>query len=654
MFKKIIRFLVISSTIGKSIVFAIPASTHNQHHHYDNKNTQFITTTQHQLQNAPCSSMQEKIYCYSSDTGMIDVLDISTQISKDKKGVGLSWTSIGPLPLSSVTSITSSSPSSSSLFIMGSNDRHDDERKKVVTSNNTSSMMTEYNVKSNTWKLIVDNIPIQSGTIYLKNKNDDLDLGHSSIVGPNSNKIFILEGRHLLPTNHSINNKSSVAIPTAAIFQLEYKNRARVPSSSLTTWNTQQQRPPVLSASTLSNDGLLYFVGGFILDMDDNYYPADMTNIQLFDMSTSTWESKRATVLGSTVLTPRWQHTLTPVPNESNYLVLYGGRMFDKNDHDNETLVSFPCLDYFYALNTVTMEWQLIGQHDPKYDRSNTAVNNNTNPRYGHSAVFVDQRLFVLSGYDTNNKKIPLNDSKVFRSSINSSSSFIEFVDELKETQNSVKTMAMGEFPQSTTEQDISRSKPRMIHQLLLPRQYQDSSSNDNNNTTPAIIVGCIVAITVLIGIVTLFVFQWKKKRNQAKIRRLFNTPHTADDGDVDGFTAEHKHLFFKNDHPRHHPCNDGVKSRTLSYAQIMQPPHTYTYEDYYERRPSLQYMYGIEKPDGHLHNDESGYAYDINDNSNSTSSGRSSIDNEEESNVTLASKNIVLQPVKPDGSFTP
>ena len=138
--------------------------------------------------------------------------------------------------------------------------------------------------------------------------------------------------------------------------------------------------------------------------------------------------------------------------------------------------------------------------------------------------------------------------------------------------------------------------------------------------------------MAIFTGVSTLLIFQWRKKKSSKNLQ-FSNTPHTVDNGDIDGFIAERKHLFSKFNHPHDHYHNNGKCFPTQ--AQIIQPPHTP--ENDHERRISVANMYGVEKPDGHFHQGSG---------RNSNFTIDSSSDDEDQEIPKVA-----LQRVKPDGS---
>ncbi|KAI9364288.1 hypothetical protein BD770DRAFT_439959 [Pilaira anomala] len=151
------------------------------------------------------------------------------------------------------------------------------------------------------------------------------------------------------------------------------------------TWTTLSQLEPpnrywvALSATYHPKTQKIFYIGGcFYTDEHPNFcISRNMSYVTTFNTITNTWSKEYVPGNGPT---ERHNHTATLLPNGDDIL-LYGG-----TDHDGKVM-----LDYCFTLNVPNMSWKL---------HNLSAPNNNFGPRSQHSAVLVNNSLFILFGYN--------------------------------------------------------------------------------------------------------------------------------------------------------------------------------------------------------------------------------------------------------------
>ncbi|KAI8148828.1 hypothetical protein BJV82DRAFT_589800 [Fennellomyces sp. T-0311] len=225
-----------------------------------------------------------------------------------------------------------------------------------------------YNATAKEWAANIDN------------RNRILVDSHSAVTGPN-NVIYISGGRSSKMFN---NQQGEMQFPgymmTFNIATLRRSSEADLlPSPSpLTRLNHR---------GVLSKDGrTIFYIGGLypLAPTNENrtdysYAHVNMSSILTFDTVNAKWGERNATGLEPSA---RVDHTLSIKPSTGE-LILYGGR-----DPDDWLARD----DYFYILNTDTMEW------------SNRTIGVSGNAksagrRFAHSAVLVgDKSLFIIWG----------------------------------------------------------------------------------------------------------------------------------------------------------------------------------------------------------------------------------------------------------------
>ncbi|KAI8148907.1 hypothetical protein BJV82DRAFT_590036 [Fennellomyces sp. T-0311] len=131
----------------------------------------------------------------------------------------------------------------------------------------------------------------------------------------------------------------------------------------------------------------IYYVGGIYALLNETASLLSLTHVEMSDILTydtvnSRWGNASA---GGVIGSPRMDHSLTLNPHTGD-LIVYGGTVM---------ATSFPIDDYFYVLNTDSMEWRNFSISTPEGATS-------PGPRFGHAGVLVGQsNLFIIFGVDS-------------------------------------------------------------------------------------------------------------------------------------------------------------------------------------------------------------------------------------------------------------
>ncbi|RCH94795.1 hypothetical protein CU097_013392 [Rhizopus azygosporus] len=133
---------------------------------------------------------------------------------------------------------------------------------------------------------------------------------------------------------------------------------------------------PIFHTATLDpRSGIIYYLGGEIIGTTEPSI-SQISWGYTFNTANGDWNTRNYTVLNGNFPSGRVYHTSTMAPN-SQHIILFGGA-----DSTNRVVS-----DYLFTLDLQTNTWVQV--------RLNSAL---SLPRFGHSAVLVNNTLFILSG----------------------------------------------------------------------------------------------------------------------------------------------------------------------------------------------------------------------------------------------------------------
>ncbi|KAK4513115.1 uncharacterized protein ATC70_012909 [Mucor velutinosus] len=342
-----------------------------------------------------CAYLSHKIYCYggstgagdsSSDNDVLMALDINSNNKEATpyQNLNSQWQPI-PMTTTTISLGKRSAPHVASLL--------DGKRLMIYGgyNNNATSKLSNqavlYNAESNHWE-------------SLPNFNDAANGGDRQIYNgtavsvPHLNAIGFYGGYE-----EHVQIESGYTLSTGAkLSNLTFTNVDGISNSyvgfyyftlfdlNLNTWTTPQQYNPPLThhtalTSTYHPDSkrIIYMGGAYYDPTGSRLFTNLLNRSMIFDTTNGQWIKQD--LLGATVPRPRTMHTATLLP-DGNTILLYGGT----GNGINATA------DYCYTLDVPTMTWTRQSLIAP--------LGTSSGPRFQHSAVLVENAVFILFGID--------------------------------------------------------------------------------------------------------------------------------------------------------------------------------------------------------------------------------------------------------------
>ncbi|KAI9251853.1 hypothetical protein BDA99DRAFT_521350 [Phascolomyces articulosus] len=309
---------------------------------------------------------------------------------------------------------------------------------------------TIFDIETNKWEDDIDAKP--GGRVY----------AHTAVYKQDTRKVYVWGGLGNLYTGIPV---GSINPQDMYIYDLA--------TSEWTAGSTAPVSRRYHSATLV--DSSIYFIGGEYRDttVTAGSSAASMDSIIVFDTDGGTWRT--VTTIGPVPGT-RIRHTATLIPN-TNRIVLFGGKIpGDGNGHNQ---------DYFHILN-VDGE-QLRWEDSSKTTAGpNSATSFSISGIYGHSAVIVENNLFIIFGYgNTNGGSYSQNNIYVLDL-------------ETFEWRSSISAVTPEPQPTETSTSEPTHVDPDAI----------------SAGTIAGAVVGAVVGVSVIAGIAFFFL---RRKRRQSQ-----------------------------------------------------------------------------------------------------------------------------------------
>ncbi|KAI7856582.1 hypothetical protein BDC45DRAFT_58916 [Circinella umbellata] len=373
---------------------------------------------------------------------------------------------------------------------------------------------------------------------------------HMATLGQDNNTVYVWGGYR----------DQSTGLPTGSGYQIpmemymyDIKNSqwsSGIPASSL-----DQIR---MSHEAVRIGSNIYYIGGTYAETISSYREAPMNSIIIYDTDKSQWSTQTT---NGPVPTTRIRHSATLIPS-TGQIVLFGGQSPFNNTIFRE--------DYFFILDTKnSMTWSTrgIGEEGPSFN--GTGI-------YGHSAVLVENNLFILFGRS--------NDGN------------------LGITANNILVMDVNKWSWISS---ISAVAPvdRSINGLSPDSPPDSNNSSDNKGAIAGAVVGALAGVSIIAGAIFFFI---RRKRNQPSnneqneyVSHNNNIPSSSSEEppplhyyntDVDNNNNVHQPMLAPSDVP--HSVDESVSSGRGYVRSPISTDNTSSWQD-------RSAYYGSEKPDG-------------------------------------------------------
>ncbi|KAI8148291.1 hypothetical protein BJV82DRAFT_663671 [Fennellomyces sp. T-0311] len=322
--------------------------------------------------NLGCVLLKSRIYCYGGEsyrptpgantyipgirTNLFYSLELSSNERLNVSSLRTSWNEIGGV-----------NPGPNYYYAMTAIPEHNcflmDGGRGVGDGNTLVQYATVlFNATSNQWitSIPTGHTPVDS---------------HSAVLGPN-NQVYLSGG----DSDKTFNGNTG---------PIQFPRQMNIFSIAHLGWSVGPNEMPLTTATRSLFQGVLgkdqysiYYIGGIRpINVSNNnavYMEfVNMTEVTIFDTTNGSW--RNVSTAGPVTPTPRTDHTATLKPSTGE-IILYGGcDLFSNNDARD---------DYFYLLNTDTMEWS---------NRTLVADNGTvgTGPIHSHSGY---ASLFIMFG----------------------------------------------------------------------------------------------------------------------------------------------------------------------------------------------------------------------------------------------------------------
>ncbi|KAI8090132.1 uncharacterized protein B0P05DRAFT_529509 [Gilbertella persicaria] len=319
-----------------------------------------------------CGLINKKIYCYNGQYASLYSLDVvsDTPVSMLDRQWQLQNVSLNDKRVySTFVTITSAN----SLFVYGG--------LGIDANKSLTNHAIVYEAEPNIWERI-------SNYTNSKNNTSRQIFLAAAVYASRLGAVVFYGGHEMVSTNMSESSNASVTsafgVSTRQGFEV-----ATLYNLGTDTWSTflNQANPmvgsyPILQTATFHpSTGKIFYLGGWYISATIS--PASFAYGMVFNTNNGMWSNIS---FGGKAPSPRDGHTATLLPS-GNDILLYGGSL-------NSTVA---LSDFCYSLNLDNMYWT---EHTELYDSKASGI------RTRHSAVLIDQTLFILFGIDSNGNKL--------------------------------------------------------------------------------------------------------------------------------------------------------------------------------------------------------------------------------------------------------